>query len=575
MELMKKDTEFRIIAIDDDPSIHQDFIKILTPPIFQIHTATRSEEGLELVQDAVEKGKSYAMAFVDIRSPSEMDGIETIKKIWQLDPDIQTVICTSSLDESWFQTLEKLGAEDNLLILKKPFDHFAVRQLACALSKKWELLRDRRHDIEFQATHDSATELPNRVLLTDRIRSSISRMHFSNQLLGIFFFNLDHFKWINDSLGHEVGDELLIQVTKRLQRSLRIDDTIARLVGDEFVVLVSDFNDHGAAEKLAQKFITIFEKPFHVANREVVVTASIGISLYPQDGSTVEELLKASDLAMSRAKELGPNKFQFYTKKLIKKSLERLENEAELRRAIKNKEFFLSFQPQVDSNTGKIISVEALIRWQHPQKGIIPPMDFIPLTEETGLIVSIGEWVLRMACEQNKIWQNLNLPPIRIAVNVASAQLKQPNFAELVSKILQETELEAKYLEIEMTENIVIADSDIINVINELDKLGVKIVLDDFGIGNSSLNYLKKIHIDSLKIDQSFVQNIHLNKSDEVIIHAIVAMAKSLNFSVVAEGVESEEQLTFLRGQRCHEIQGFYYSEPVSADNITEMLKRG
>lgn len=611
--------EFRILIIDDNPVIAEDMIKILTPPkplsnklglldkelfgesaepkesvlpAFQIKTASQGLEGIEYIEKAVAEGRPYAVVFVDVRMPPGLDGIETIKRIWKIDPDIQTVICTAFSDYSWEETVAELGVGDNLLILKKPYDNAAVRQLACALAKKWQTMRMTRENIElleknfeeshtrfrenleFQATHDALTKLPNRVLLFDRIRTAIHRMKRENKLLGIFFFDLDRFKLVNDSLGHEVGDKLLLMVAQRLQAATREEDTVARFGGDEFVMLASGLHKIDSAEKLALKYMKIFQEPFKIANREVIITASIGISLYPSDASTVDSLLKSADLAMYRAKALGANQFHFYTEDLNQQTLERLEREMELRRAVANNEFFLHYQPQMDSDSGKIVSVEALIRWQHPEKGVIPPLDFIPLAEEMGLIIPIGEWVLKEACRQNKAWQDAKLSPIRMAVNVAMQQLKQRNFVDKVREILEETGLPPEYLEIEITENVILGSLEIIHTVNSLKDLGLQIVLDDFGTGNSSLNYLKKIHIDSLKIDQSFVQNINLNKSDEVIIQAIMSMAKSLDFDVVAEGVESKDQLSFLIEQHCHSIQGFLYSHPSSPEDLEKMLKK-
>ncbi len=605
----------RIIVIDDNPAIHQDFIKILTAnkeenkadthiiamereifgepekeeglPEFEIETASQGKEGVQKIKKALEEGRPYSLAFVDIRMPPGWDGIETIKHIWELDQTVQVVICTAYSDYTWEETIEQLGQRDNLLILKKPFDNIAVRQLACALTKKWQLAKEakqytseleekvheRTEKLKYQATHDLLTDLPNRVLLLEEIKNAIERSKKNNKLFSVLFFDLDRFKLINDSLSHEAGDEVLCAVAKRLKSAIREDDMVARLGGDEFVIIMKDIRNEEDFIKLIDKLLVVFDKPFRIKNHDIKLTTSIGVAVYPKDGKNFELLLRNADTAMYRAKELGANQFQFYTDELNKRNLERLEKEAELRRALSNEEFFLYYQPQFDLKSETLVSVEALIRWQHPTKGVIYPMDFIPLAEESGLIVPIGEWVLRTACKQNKKWQDAGFIPIRVAVNVTTKQFRLYNLVDIVAKILNETGLEAKYLELELTENTIVNNIDIINTIHDLKKMGIQIVLDDFGTGYSSLNYLRELPVDRLKIDQSYVQNIDTNRGDDFIIQAIIAMAHSLNLEVLAEGVESEKQLEFLKKHKCSEVQGFYFSKPIPPELCEELLK--
>jgi diguanylate cyclase len=613
---MSKMMEFRIIVIDDNPQIQNDFIKILVTdsssiiddfdekifgiknpelelPQFQIDTASQGEEGVALVEKALREDHPYALAFVDIRMPPGLDGVETIKKIWELDENIQVVICTAYSDYTWEQTIERLGQRDNLLILKKPFDNVAVRQLALALTKKWEILQKGKHqtsqlqqqvseqskslqtslsEVKYQATHDFLTGLPNRVYLYDKLKEAINNAKLNSTKCALLFCDMDRFKIINDSLGHVSGDEFLQAIASRLREITSERDTLARLGGDEFLIVISELFPGQDINLIAQEYLKLFQQPFKIANRNVVATASIGISVYPEHGQTADELLRNADAAMFCAKEYGGNNCQMYTELMNSQSLAELEQEIEIRRAINNNEFFLCYQPQVDLKSQKILGVEALIRWQHPTKGLLLPIDFIELAEKTGLVVAIGEWVMRTACFQNKMWLAAGYEPIRMAVNVTAQQFKHQNLVATVKNILLETQLDPALLEVEITENVVISSAEIIETIKSLKALGVIIALDDFGTGFSGLSYLKKIPLDRLKIDASFVKNIACNTGDEVIIRAIIAMANSLNLDVLAEGVETKKQLEFLISEKCGEGQGYYFSKPIVASELERLL---
>lgn len=741
--MMKDNDDLKILIIDDNPAIHQDFIKILTAPFavneldildtklfgdtninttislptFKINAASQGKEGVELIEKALKEGHPYALAFVDIRMPPGWDGIETIKHIWNLDPDIQIVICTAFSDYTWEETIENLGTRDNLLILKKPFDNVAVRQLACALTKKWQLMsatkeheqfleekieqrtqalqeslslsratmessadgiivvtnegkiidynlhflsllgipesviqtkdnkilldyivaqlkepelffrlisninenpkdvsidviyfkngrvferysqphklngeiigrvwsfRDitKKHylekKLEYQVSHDALTGLPNRILLYDRIKHGIEIVTRNKSKMGIFFLDLDRFKLINDSLGHQAGDKLLIEVSNRLKSSLRSGDSLARLSGDEFIVVAYNLSNTEASFAIAKKLLATFKAPFLIENRELNITSSIGISIFPEDGKKAEELLKNADMAMYHAKEKGKNNFKFYRKIMNKNSLGILEIETELRNALLNKELYLTYQAQINAVTEKIIGMEVLIRWAHPKKGIILPMDFIPQAEVSGLIIPIGEWVLKTACKQCKAWQDQGLDPIRISVNVAAQQLRHISFVDTIKSILEETGLLPEFLELEVTENVMLSSVEMVQVIQDIRKLGIKVALDDFGTGNSSLSYLRQTVVDRLKIGKSFISNISIseNNTDKVIIKSIVAMAHSLGLDVIAEGVETEKELDFLQKEECNDIQGFYFSLPLEAPAFEALLKR-
>lgn len=427
-------------------------------------------------------------------------------------------------------------------------------------------------EIQFHNTHDGLTGLPNRLHLFDRMREAIYSATQNKNHFALFVFDLDRFKLINDSLTHAVGDELLRAVGKRLASVLRQSDTLARIGSDEFVVIATDLQHQDQAGAIVRDMLEVLSRPFKIADREIAITASVGISLYPKDGDTVDILLRNADTAVYRAKENGINRFEFYATEMNNQALARLDQEMQLRYAILNNEFVLHYQPQFNSVTRELIGVEALIRWQHPEKGLLPPQDFIPLAEETGLIVPIGDWVLKVACLQAKKWQMQGLPFFRIAVNVSEEQLKQHDFVDTVLAILQETGLEAKYLEMEITENAVIKSAAIISVITALKDAGIDITLDDFGTGYSSLSYLKKVPLSRLKIDRSFIQNIPDGINDVELVRAIIALGKAFHLAILAEGIEKESQITFLTTEKCNEVQGFYFSQPLSAEEFEHYI---
>ena len=606
--------EFRILIIDDNPEIQKDFKKILSfentndqsfdnldealfgetkkttisLPKFNIDSASQGMEGVRLITESCAKKKPYALTFVDIRMPPGIDGIETIKQILEIDNNIQIVICTAYSDYSWEKILEQLGQRENLLVLKKPFDHVAVRQLAMALTKKWQLMhatflntqvleekvKERTELLEFQTLHDSLTKLPNRQFLFDFINAVIERSVHRLSKFALLYIDIDRFKLINDSFSHAAGDDLLIQIAQRIQNNLRSNDFFARIGGDEFVLIVTDFNSIEIIKKIARKTLETLQDPFVLQDHRVIVSVSIGVGVFPYDAKKTDELMKCADLAMYRAKELGGNRFQLYFSELHQENLKRLELETELYSAIKNKEFFLCYQPQVDLSKNTIRSVEALIRWRHPKRGILFPIDFIPLAEDIGIFSILGDWIMREACKQNVKWQKMGFLPITVAVNVTTHQFKQPDLVEKIESILKETGLKSKYLELEITENVITTHSEAMNKIARLKALGVTVAIDDFGTGYSSLSYLKDIKLDKLKIDQSFIKNINVNASDEIIIQAIIAMANSLHLEVVAEGIETKKQLDFLQANSCAEGQGFYFSKPLESTELEKFLKK-
>ena len=442
--------------------------------------------------------------------------------------------------------------------------------------------------IEYMAFYDGLTNLPNRSLFVDRLQQAILSSDRTNELIGILFIDLDNFKRINDTLGHSTGNILLKQVAERLEICLRKSDTVARshqsnpdidtlarLGGDEFTVLLRNLNRIENASKIAQRFIDAISHPFDLNKNEVFVTASMGLVTYPTDGKDGETLLKNADTAMYYAKKQGKNNFQFYEESMSATALRRLVMEGNLRRAIEREEFKLHYQPQMDIRTGEIIGLEALIRWQHPEMGLISPGEFIPLAEDAGLIFSIGKWVLKTACIQNKAWQEMGIKPLKVAVNLSGHEFRKKSLVNDLSQILDDSGLSAEYLEIEITESTIMEDSErIVNLLNELNAMGIKLSLDDFGTGFSSLGYLKTFPIHVLKIDRSFVKDSTTNTDDATIIKTIITMAHNLKLKVIAEGVETEDQMKFLYAQGCDEIQGFLLSRPLPAEEITEMLEK-
>jgi diguanylate cyclase (GGDEF)-like protein/PAS domain S-box-containing protein len=433
-----------------------------------------------------------------------------------------------------------------------------------------ELIRY-QEQLEYQANYDSLTRLPNRNLLRERLQQSIAR----GIDLAVVFIDLDGFKNVNDSLGHSVGDRLLGVVAERLARCAQISDTVARHGGDEFVIVLTELVDKDALIQWMERVRAMISEPVMLDGTELYVGCSMGASLFPQDGEDVETLLKKADLAMYRAKDMGRNTFQFYQPEMNASVGARLSLERRLRRALRDGEFLLHYQPQVDIGTGRIVGMEALVRWLDPDAGLVPPSAFIPVAEESGLIGPLSEWVLREACRQNKAWQDEGLPPARVSVNLSARQFQQRDIAKLVMSILDETGLDPRYLELELTESTIMRNAEeAVVMLNELHALGIGLAIDDFGTGYSSLSYLKRLPVDRLKIDRSFVSDIGASADDETITSAIIALAHSLDLQVIAEGVETTTQLEFLKKRACHEMQGYFFARPLPHDAIPHLLQR-
>ena len=434
-------------------------------------------------------------------------------------------------------------------------------------------LSENEQRLHHLAHHDPLTDLPNRLLFQDRLQHAMSKARRQNLMVGLLFIDLDRFKVINDTLGHETGDRVLTEVAKRIRYWVRASDTVARLGGDEFVIILEDIQDPTYVGAVAQKILSVLSQPVHFDEQELFVTASIGVSLFPADTESPEELMKFADVAMYRAKDRGRNTCQFYTPDMNARAHELLALEGSLRKALDNDQLVLHYQPQIDLNSGELIGMEALLRWQHPQRGLVSPGDFIPLAEETGVILPIGEWVLKTACLQNKAWQEQGFPPVRMSVNISARQFRQADLVDMIDRVLEETGLDPEWLELEITESVIMEDfGEVIMTLTDLKVRGVHLAIDDFGTGYSSLAYLKLFPISKLKIDKGFVRDITNDANDASIAASIVALARSMNLEVIAEGIETREQMEFLLDYGCDQGQGYLFGRPLPPEQCRSFL---
>jgi diguanylate cyclase (GGDEF)-like protein len=612
----------RILLIDDNAAIHGDFRKVLgaeaddsartelavleadlfgearnvsTRPNFEIDSAHQGQEGVEMARSAIAAGRPYAMAFVDMRMPPGWDGLQTIEALWAVDPDVQVVICSAHTDYDWSEVVERLQHSDKLLVLRKPAEPIEVLQCATALSRKWQnerLVREQMERLEHVitvrtsgleaanrqlrhlATHDALTGLPNRVLLDDRLTQAVAHADRDGRSFALLICDLDRFKLVNDSLGHGAGDALLQEVARRLTGLVRTVDTVARLGGDEFVLLITSIIDSEDAKRLAAKAIEVLQTPVQIAGIDVHTSPSIGIAFYPADGRTIEALTAHADAAMYCAKQRGRGNVQCFEGGMNAGSEDRVQLESDLHKAIALKQFELYYQPKVNTATGTVRSAEALIRWVHPDRGLIVPDDFIPLAEECGLIGAIGEWVVREACRQARAWQDSGMAPLRVSVNLSPSQFRGSGLTQTIRSALDEAGLHPQYLEVELTESAVMSDpEESIAILEQLSSMGVLVSVDDFGTGYSSMSYLRRFPIDKLKIDRVFINEIVSRPEDASIVRAIVSLAHSLRLKVVAEGVETPAQLDFLKNVGCDEYQGFHFSRPVPAIEFERIVR--
>ncbi|MBW4051753.1 MAG: EAL domain-containing protein [Proteobacteria bacterium] len=612
--------ETRILIVDDNQAIHRDFEKILgaapepaaalagiesllfgDAPAAEIERAryalkfaSQGQEGVEHVTRAVAAGRPFAIAFIDMRMPPGWDGLETIERLWEVDPDVQVVICSAHSDYDWNDVVARLGQTDRLLVVKKPFEPIEVLQCASALARKWQHERALRLQVEtlenvvaartetleaanrqlrHLATHDALTGLPNRVLLDDRLAQAMAHANRDGQPFALLVVDLDRFKLINDSLGHRAGDGVLDEISRRLSSVVRDIDTVARTGGDEFIVVISPSAAAEDAVAIANRAKDALRAPMSVSGIELHVTCSIGIAYYPTDANAADSLIARADAAMYCAKQRGRNNVQCFAEGMDAVTVGRVSLESDLHAAIEGGQFELHYQPKPETESGDVYSAEALIRWRHPQRGLIAPEEFIPLAEECGLINEIGAWVLREACRQCAEWQRNGVPAFRVAVNVAAAQFRRGDLLDVVRNALESAGLDPRFLEIELTESAVMTNpEESAAILEQLSRMGVLVSVDDFGTGYSSINYLRRFPIDKLKIDRSFVRQLGC-EVDASIVQAIISLAHSLRLKVVAEGVETHDQLKFLRSLGCDQYQGFHFSPPLPAGQFAQLLR--
>lgn len=610
-------TRVRVLVVDDEADVRDAYRQILletevsqdiagfrelrarlftksaapTPqPRAPLHGATfdavfceQAEAAVAAVAEAVAQQNPFAVVFLDMRMPPGRDGVWAATRIRQIDPAIEIVICTAYSDVDPCEIGGIVPPEDKLSYLQKPFHPHEVRQMAIALGSKW---RAERRIVKL-AYFDALTGLPNREQSRNRLIGAIEAAKHHGRTLAVLYLDLDDFKRVNDTLGHAVGDELLRLVATRLGESLRSANPLiaageggrpgdlARLGGDEFMVMLPNLNSAAEAGVVADRLIRDLREPMQLALNSLVVTPSVGIAVCPQDGSDADTLLRNADLAMYFAKRKNPGTFAFFDVAMNAVALQRFTIEARLRGALERNEFTLDYQPQFDVRTGGISGMEALLRWTNAELGAVPPSEFIPVAEETGLILGIGEWVLRSACQQAKAWADEGLPIGRMAVNVSGRQFALAEFPSQVAAILQSTGLEASMLELEITESVVMADEGWAEkAINQLKQLGVSLAIDDFGTGYSSFGRLRHFAVDRLKIDRSFVTSINECSDDRAIAAAIIAMSRSLRVNVTAEGVENLPQLMFLQEHDCHDAQGFLLSKALPVRDAYVLLRR-
>jgi len=631
---MNKNT--RILIVDDNKAIHEDFRKVLCSKYnvlnnevndledelfggdnsdntandslnidYEVDSAYQGEEALAMIKKAEEEGRPYSLTFMDVRMPPGWDGVETISRIWLKFPYIEMVLCTAYSDYTWDKIVNKLGTTDKLLFLRKPFDAIAVQQMTLTLVKKWNLgeharnyvkklekevndrtiqlkslleqlerinqnLMDSNNDLQHIALHDSLTKLPNRALFNDRLEHSIEIAERDNEELAVFIIDVDKFKEINDCNGHLTGDAVLVEIGARLSSTLRDSDTVARLGGDEFALILPNISDN-LSELLAEKITESFKTPVIFANQSINVSISIGIALYPAQGQTTDTLLKHADSAMYNAKEHSKGYAKFNSDEDSKRQ-DKIRLVTDLTQAIENNELHLNYQPIVDLKTKRIIGVEALSRWQHAERGLIPPDIFIPLAEKKGLIQKLTLWVFDHAFKQCAAWHNAGAM-LTMSINLSPRNFLDPELPNKIMSALSKYQLHPQWVRLEITENMAMSQPEkAFEIITKLKNLGLDISIDDFGTGYSSLSYLKKLPATEIKIDKSFVLTMDKDHDNKVIVTSTINLAHDLGLDVVAEGVENNDTLKLLQELGCNRAQGYYMCKPKNAEEISRWI---
>jgi diguanylate cyclase (GGDEF)-like protein len=560
-----------ILIIDDDEQIRE-LLEAFLGENYDCTRARSAEEALDVL-----KTIKFDLVISDINMGG-ISGLDLVPYVLKENPETVVVMVSGQQNIESAIAAMRAGAFD---YITKPLDIYhveaAVRRALVhqklLADKKYyeenlqELVLERTAEIERLAHFDTLTDLPNRLLFGDRLTQALKHAQREDQMLGILLLFVDRFKNIHDTLGHTVSDRVLRDIAERISGSISEGGTLSRFEGEEFALLLTDVKASGKVLKALRDVVELLKTPFVLDDQELFVTASIGVSLFPTDGQSPQDLLKNAGVALDRAKSLGGNNYQFYRSDMNARAMERLTLEADLRRAVENEELMLHYQPQIDFATQRIVGAEALIRWQHSKLGLLPPLEFIPMAEDTGLILPIGDWVLRTACNQVALWEQAGLGNLRVAVNVSARQFQQKNFLERVAQIVGETAISPSSLELEITETSIMTNAaQVVVLLSALKDMGVRIAIDDFGIGYSSLGYLKRLPIDRLKIDRTFVSDATSDPDDAAIVMAIITLAHNLRLKVMAEGVETEEQLRFLQLLKCDEGQGYLFGKPMPAD---------
>jgi diguanylate cyclase (GGDEF)-like protein len=620
----------RILIVDDNRAIHEDYRKILAcgpygPLVmdpgsdsalltdlerklygeagrprsaaleFRVDSAYDGQEALRLVEQAAAEQFPYCLAFVDMRMPPGWDGLETIQWLWSADPRLQVVICSAHSGYNWKEITERLGQSHRLLLLKKPFEPIEAFQFAHALTRKWrneralreqvdslekvatasaEVLEAANRQLRHMATHDALTALPNGMLLDDRVNQAIVHAGSVGERFAVAVLDLDRFKLINDSFGHRAGDELLREIARRLTGAVRNVDTVARVGGDEFVLIIREIGAPEEAKRVSKKILDVLQLPVRVGEIDVHPSASIGIAFFPWHGATAQTLFARAHAAMYVAKQRGRKTVQCFAPDMDTLTQERVRLESDLYEALKDRQFELYYQPKFDTASGNFRGAEALLRWRHPRRGLVGPDSFIPLAEESGLIVPIGEWVIREACRQIRTWEDAGLPATRIAVNVSATQFQQRELVDTVRRALDDAGIAPSQLEIELTESAVMSNAEESTaILQQLSRMGIIVSVDDFGTGYSSMSCLHRFPLDKLKIDRSFIHALTTSTEAAAVVQGIILLAHSLRLKVIAEGVETAEQMHFLRSYGCDQLQGFYLSPPLPAAAYEELIR--